>query len=62
VWQGRVEPFWKRIAGNCHLTRRTSAAIVRAGFTIAHETKDSMRKANPLTRATIRGTARKPNP
>ena len=60
VWQRRVEPFWKRVAGNCHLTRRTGAAIVRAGFAIEHETKDSMRKANPLTRATLRGVARKP--
>ena len=27
VWQGRVEPFWKTIAGNCHLTRHTEEAI-----------------------------------
>ena len=60
VWQRRVEPLWKRVAGNCHLTRRTGDAIRRAGFTIDQEIKDSMRKANPITRATIRGVARKP--
>ncbi len=60
VWQRRVEPLWKRVAGNCHLTRRTGEAILRAGFAIEHEEKDSMRKANPLTRATLRGVARKP--
>ncbi|MFO0586584.1 MAG: class I SAM-dependent methyltransferase [Polyangiaceae bacterium] len=60
VWQRRVEPLWKRIAGNCHLTRRTGDAIRRAGFAIDQEIKDSMRKSNPVTRATIRGVARKP--
>ncbi len=59
VWQRRVEPVWKRIAGNCHLTRRTGAAIRSGGFEIEREIKDSMRKSNPITRATIRGVARK---
>ena len=59
VWQRRVEPVWKRIAGNCHLTRRTGAAIRSGGFEIEREIKDSMRKSNPITRATIRGIARK---
>lgn len=60
VWQRRIEPLWRRIAGNCHLTRRTGDAIRRAGFTVDREIKDSMRKSNPVTRATIRGVARKP--
>jgi ubiquinone/menaquinone biosynthesis C-methylase UbiE len=33
-WQQRIEPIWKRISGNCHLARRTAAAIEAAGFTI----------------------------
>lgn len=60
VWQRRIEPFWKPIAGNCHLTRKTGEAIRRAGFTMEREIKDSMRKSNPVTRATIRGAAIKP--
>lgn len=60
AWQRRVEPVWKRIAGNCHLTRRTGAAIRAAGFTMEREIKESMRKASPLARATIRGVARSP--
>lgn len=60
VWQERVEPVWKHIAGNCHLTRRTGAAIRRAGFEIERETRESMRKASTLARQTIRGVARKP--
>ena len=59
-WQQRVEPFWRVISGNCHLTRRTGDAIVTAGFTIAEIKHESMRKAWPLVRPTIRGVALKP--
>lgn len=31
-WQKRIEAVWKRIAGNCHLTRSISAAYQQAGF------------------------------
>lgn len=33
-WQRRLEPLWRPVAGNCHLTRRTVDAIGAAGFTI----------------------------
>jgi SAM-dependent methyltransferase len=33
-WQERIEPFWKPIAGGCHLTRRMPELIDQAGFTI----------------------------
>lgn len=33
-WQRRIEPLWKRLAGNCHLTRPISAAYEKAGFAI----------------------------
>jgi ubiquinone/menaquinone biosynthesis C-methylase UbiE len=59
-WQRRVEPFWKRLSGNCHLTRRTADAIAAAGFTILHMKRESMRKAWSLVRPTIRGVALKP--
>ena len=58
-WQQRVEPFWKYVSGNCHLTRRTAAAITMAGFTFAEIKRESMRKAWPLVRPTIRGIALK---
>lgn len=60
AWQRRVEPFWRRLAGNCHLTRRTGDAIRDAGFSIESEVRESMRKAMPLTRPSIRGVARNP--
>ncbi|MDR3512490.1 MAG: class I SAM-dependent methyltransferase [Caulobacteraceae bacterium] len=33
-WQRRVEPFWKAIAGGCHLTRPVAGSIQAAGFRI----------------------------
>ena len=33
-WQRRIEPLWKHLAGNCHLTREVSPSIRRAGFEI----------------------------
>jgi len=59
-WQRRLEPVWRRLAGNCHLSRRTAAAIEAAGFRIADIKRESMRKAWPLVRPTIRGVAVKP--
>ncbi len=58
-WQRRVEPFWKRISGNCHLSRKTEEAIRAAGFGILEVKRESMRKAWPLVRPTVRGVALK---
>jgi len=58
-WQSIVEPVWKRLAGNCHVTRDTESAIVAAGFDIERIERQSMRKAPPWVRPTIRGVARK---
>ena len=33
-WQRRIEPFWKRIAGGCHLTRSADELIGESGFNI----------------------------
>jgi ubiquinone/menaquinone biosynthesis C-methylase UbiE len=32
IWQRRIEPVWKRIAGGCHLTRPVALNLERAGF------------------------------
>ena len=60
-WQRRIEPFWKLIAGNCHLTRQTESALLGAGFEIESIERDSIRKANPVTRPSIRGIAVRPS-
>lgn len=33
-WQRRIEPVWKRVMGNCHLTREVAGAVKNAGFTV----------------------------
>jgi ubiquinone/menaquinone biosynthesis C-methylase UbiE len=43
-WQRRIEPVWKRIGGNCHLTRAITGAYEAAGFKIAHADKGYMPK------------------
>ena len=58
-WQRRIEPIWKHLMGNCHLTRRTEAAILAAGFEIETIERESIRKALPIVRPSIRGVARK---
>jgi ubiquinone/menaquinone biosynthesis C-methylase UbiE len=34
VWQDRLTPFWKRIAGGCHLNRKVDELLIAAGFQI----------------------------
>ncbi|OGA07993.1 MAG: hypothetical protein A3D95_15685 [Betaproteobacteria bacterium RIFCSPHIGHO2_12_FULL_69_13] len=58
-WQRRIEPVWKRLMDNCHLTRRTEAAIAAAGFEIEAIKRESIRKALPIVRPSVRGVARK---
>lgn len=56
-WQGRIEPFWLLMAGNCHLTRMTEAAIAAAGLSIDTIERESLRKALPWVRPSVRGVA-----
>lgn len=60
VWQHRIEPVWRRVAGNCHVTRRTADDIARAGFELEWIERESTRKALPWVRPSIRGIARRP--
>jgi ubiquinone/menaquinone biosynthesis C-methylase UbiE len=59
-WQNGLNPLWKTVMGNCHLNRDTESAIAAAGFEISCIERESMRKAPPIVRPTIRGIARKP--
>jgi ubiquinone/menaquinone biosynthesis C-methylase UbiE len=59
-WQARIEPVWKRMAGNCHLTRTTDQAIPAAGFELVEARRESIRKMWPWLRVSTRGVATKP--
>lgn len=56
--QRACEPVWKRVAGNCHLTRDTRRLIESAGFELLSYTRQSMGKALPIVRPCVRGAAR----
>lgn len=43
-WQRRIEPVWKRIGGNCHLTRPISNAYEKAGFAVERQAAAYMPK------------------
>jgi len=58
-WQRRMEPVWKIAADGCHLTRRADAMVAEAGFEVERLQRESMRKALPFLRPTVRGVARK---
>jgi len=53
-----IEPVWKRLAGNCHLTRSTEGAIETAGFVFESIERQGLPKAPPMVRPSIRGRAR----
>ncbi len=43
-WQRRIEPVWKRIGGNCHLTRPIGDAYEKAGFAVDRQAATYMPK------------------
>lgn len=45
MWQRRIEPVWRPLAGGCHLTRDTLSMLTEAGF----ETCDAERMYLPRT-------------
>ncbi|MEN7536376.1 class I SAM-dependent methyltransferase [Aurantiacibacter flavus] len=58
-WQRRIEPVWKRLAGNCHLTREIGAAIRTAGFEVGPVGQDYFAKAPRWAGWMEWGTARR---
>lgn len=58
-WQRRIEPFWRKCAGNCHLTRDTLVAVSSSGFDCRNLQHDTMRGAVPFVSPVVRGIAEK---
>lgn len=57
AWQRRIEPMWRRVAGNCHLQRKTCRTIEAAGFTFRDLERERMTRGLPFVRETVRGVA-----
>jgi len=58
-WQRVLEPGWRFMAGNCHLTRRTADVIAEMGFAVEDVRRESIRKVAGVVRPSVRGVARK---
>jgi SAM-dependent methyltransferase len=54
-WQRRLEPAWRRLAGNCHLTRDTAGTLAAASFDLSALVADEMAEAPGIVRPVIRG-------
>jgi ubiquinone/menaquinone biosynthesis C-methylase UbiE len=59
-WQRLMEPAWRCLAGNCHLTRNTADVIAEMGFAVEGMRKEPIRRVSRLVRPSIRGVARRP--
>jgi len=49
AWQDRLTPFWKHVAGGCHLNRKMDDLITAAGFRIAELKTGYLRGPRPMT-------------
>jgi ubiquinone/menaquinone biosynthesis C-methylase UbiE len=56
-WQDRLHGVHVRIGHGCHCNRRTLESIEGAGFRVADVAHDRLRKAPPIVRPLIIGTA-----
>lgn len=59
-WQDRIEPFWKPMAGGCHLTRPIGSAFRGAGFEVEPLGQGYLPKAPKFAMWNEWGIARKP--
>lgn len=53
-----IEPVWRRVAGDCRLTRDTEATLRSAGFQLSHVQRDPLPAAPGFVSPAIRGVAR----
>ncbi|PLX82163.1 MAG: methyltransferase type 11 [Desulfuromonas sp.] len=56
-WQRFWQPAWRKMAGNCHLTRKTEQAILAAGFSFDRLERTRSRGGPAFVSPTIMGTA-----
>ncbi len=47
-WQRRIEPFWKPLAGGCHLTRPIGDSWRAAGFTVESTARYAPKTPRPM--------------
>ncbi len=60
IWQDRIEPAWKKLAGGCRLTRPISSSFRGAGFEVEPMGQGYLPKAPKFAGWNEWGVARKP--
>ncbi|MGN3973135.1 methyltransferase domain-containing protein [Tsuneonella sp. SYSU-LHT278] len=60
LWQERIEPGWRPLAGNCHLTRLVGAALRGGGLAVEPLGQGYLPKAPKVLGWTEWGVARLP--
>ena len=56
-WQDRFTPIHRKVAGNCHLNRKTKDEIAAAGFDVSGLHSVRIPGSNPLVRSGLQGVA-----
>jgi SAM-dependent methyltransferase len=49
AWQNRLNPFWRRLAGGCHLNRKVDDLIRAGGFSISNLDTEYIPGPRPMT-------------
>jgi ubiquinone/menaquinone biosynthesis C-methylase UbiE len=60
VWQRRLEPVQRRVAGGCHLTRDAAAMVSDAGFEVVELEQRYVKGPKPLAYFTLGKAVRRP--
>ena len=58
-WQRRITPWWKRIAGGCHLDRPIPRYLEAGGFSILNMESEYLERVPQIAGFVYRGTARR---
>lgn len=58
-WQRRITPWWKRIAGGCHLDRPIPRYLEAGGFSILNMESEYLERVPKIAGFVYRGTARR---
>ena len=56
-WQDRLTPLHRKVAGNCHLNRKTKDEVAAAGFDVADLRAVRIPGSHPLVRRGLQGVA-----
>ena len=56
-WQDRFTPLHRKVAGNCHLNRKTKDEVAAAGFDVTDLRPVRIPGSHPLVRAGLQGVA-----